>query len=258
MLTIHEGGKPFVCEECGTRWSTKSALRGHQVVHSDEYPYHCSYCSKRFKTLRRLQIHEDTHNNTMYVCPHCGLKLNTRRTLQMHMVVHSEERKYKCQHCGKEYKRSKALKTHLILHTGLKPYACPFCDKTFAHGSNCRSHKKKSHPLELAALEAAGGQQPTANIPKLEQLQPKFSELSGSATVTSIPEIVHHVADPTESVVDKTEKPRVIVVDTASLSEDRASNIKVKKDKLTEVYASPIRVKNSNLKTAVDGIAEAT
>lgn len=89
------------------------------------------------------------------------------------MVVHSDHKKYKCHYCGNEYKRSKALKNHLILHTGLRPYTCPFCDKTFANGSNCRSHKKKAHPEELAALEASGEVQRTANIPKLEFLMPK-------------------------------------------------------------------------------------
>jgi hypothetical protein len=46
--------------------------------------------------------------------------------------------------------------------------------QTFANGSNCRSHKKKSHPVELAALEASGkSTNATPNIPRLEQLQPK-------------------------------------------------------------------------------------
>lgn len=40
-------------------------------------------------------------------------------------------------------------------------------------GSNCRSHKKKAHPLELAALEASGEVTRATNIPKLEHLQPK-------------------------------------------------------------------------------------
>jgi hypothetical protein len=46
--------------------------------------------------------------------------------------------------------------------------------QTFANGSNCRSHKKKAHPVELAALEASGkSTNATPNIPRLEQLQPK-------------------------------------------------------------------------------------
>lgn len=89
-------------------------------------------------------------------------------------VVHSDQKKYKCQYCETSFKRSKALKNHLILHSGLRPYSCPFCEKTFANGSNCRSHKKKAHPTELAALEASGKSSNAApNIPRLEQLQPK-------------------------------------------------------------------------------------
>ncbi|XP_049533213.1 zinc finger protein weckle-like [Anopheles darlingi] len=183
ILVNHHEFRTFVCEECGKPFATRSALKEHLIVHSDEMPYQCAFCAKRFKNSGRLKTHEDTHNETMYVCPHCGLKLNTRRTLNMHLVVHSDMKKFKCQYCGNEYKRGKALKAHLILHTGLRPYTCPFCDKTFTNGSNCRSHKKKFHPKELAELEASGGQIPTVNIPKLEQLQPKTSDNDSKSSV---------------------------------------------------------------------------
>ncbi|XP_055638204.1 zinc finger protein weckle-like isoform X2 [Toxorhynchites rutilus septentrionalis] len=173
IKAVHIGERPFICEECGKACASSGALRDHKKVHSNETPFQCSHCPKKFKNLPTLRTHEDIHNDTLYVCSHCGLQLNTKRTLKMHMVVHSDQKKFKCQYCGNEYKRSKALKTHLILHTGLRPYQCPFCEKTFANGSNCRSHKKKAHPKELAALEASGGQTHATNIPKLEQLQPK-------------------------------------------------------------------------------------
>ena len=88
------------------------------------------------------------------------------------MLVHSDQKKHKCDFCGNEYKRAKALKNHLILHAGLRPYSCDFCEKTFANGANCRSHKKKHHPVALAAQEAAGKDKISkALIPKLNELK---------------------------------------------------------------------------------------
>ncbi|GAB0096619.1 hypothetical protein DMENIID0001_121490 [Sergentomyia squamirostris] len=173
VRVVHQGDKPFVCEECGKSFGTKCGLSEHKITHSGEYGIQCPHCPKRFKSNARLKRHIDVHNENKYTCPHCGIHLKTQLTLKMHLLVHSDVKKYKCHHCGNEYKRSKALKNHLILHTGLKPYACPFCDKTFANGSNCRSHKKKAHPAELAAMEASGEIQQVTKVPKLEHLQPK-------------------------------------------------------------------------------------
>ncbi|GAB0096620.1 hypothetical protein DMENIID0001_121500 [Sergentomyia squamirostris] len=173
VRVIHEGDKPFICEECGKSFGTKGGLTAHQITHSDDFTIQCPHCPKKFKSNKRLKRHIDVHNETKYTCPHCGILLKTQITLKMHLLVHSDVKKYKCHYCGNEYKYAKSLKNHLILHTGLRPYSCPFCDKTFANGSNCRSHKKKAHPVELAALEASGEVQQVTNIPKLEQLQPK-------------------------------------------------------------------------------------
>ncbi|GAB0096617.1 zinc finger protein 660-like [Sergentomyia squamirostris] len=171
ITVVHQGERPFICEQCGKSFGSKRRLKDHWVTHSEDQPFECQHCSKKFKSNMSLKRHLDTHNGTTYTCSECGISLNTQRTLKMHMLVHSDVKKYKCQHCGNEYKRVKALKEHLILHSGLRPYSCPFCDKTFTNGSNCRSHKRKAHPTELADLEASGQTDRVTNIPKLEQLQ---------------------------------------------------------------------------------------
>ncbi|XP_059619197.1 zinc finger protein weckle-like [Phlebotomus argentipes] len=174
IRAMHSGDKPFVCEECGNSFKTRSALNAHQVSHVEERTFQCTNCPKRFKNQRALKRHdEDTHQDTVHACPHCDVKLKNRRTFRSHLLVHSDVKKYKCNYCGSEYKRRKTFKDHLILHTGQRPYQCPFCDKTFANGSNCTSHKKKAHPVELAALEASGEPLRIAILPRLEHLQAK-------------------------------------------------------------------------------------
>ncbi|EDW04802.1 GH23447 [Drosophila grimshawi] len=184
-----ERGKAHQCNECPRAYALPQTLQRHMRQyhdkkstpdmkllccehHTDYAPYECDVCKKCFKSLSRLKHHKETHDPHKYICPECGMQLNSRPTLNRHRLVHTDQMQHKCDYCGREFKRAKALKNHLILHTGLKPYSCDFCDRTFANGSNCRTHKKKSHPEELAAQEAAGGAKTyNRNIPKLEALK---------------------------------------------------------------------------------------
>ncbi|XP_060644672.1 zinc finger protein weckle [Drosophila nasuta] len=167
-----ERPRPVICEQCGIAVHSLNALKEHLLSHTDYAPYECEVCKKCFKSVSRLKHHKETHDPHKYICPECGMQLNSRPTLNRHRLVHTDQMQHKCDYCGREFKRAKALKNHLILHTGLKPYSCDFCDRTFANGSNCRTHKKKAHPEELAAQEAAGGGKSyNRNIPKLEALK---------------------------------------------------------------------------------------
>ncbi|EDV54623.1 zinc finger protein 79 [Drosophila erecta] len=171
-MHLDERPRPVICEQCGVGVHSMSALKEHVLKHTDYAPFECEVCKKCFKSANRLKHHKETHDPHKYICPECGMQLNSRTTLNRHRLVHTDQMQHKCDYCGREFKRAKALKNHLILHTGLKPYSCDFCDRTFANGSNCRTHKKKSHPEELAAQEAAGGgRSHNRNIPKLEALK---------------------------------------------------------------------------------------
>ncbi|XP_073822629.1 uncharacterized protein [Musca autumnalis] len=168
---IHQDIKPYICDQCGRACKTLAALNEHQLVHTDECPFECDVCKKRFKNKPRLKAHMDTHNESVYKCQDCGLVLNTKRTLLQHRLVHSNDKRFKCEFCDAAFKRAKSLKNHLILHSGLKPYKCQFCNRSFSNGSNCRSHKRRLHPKELAEEEAMGKKTEPAPLPKLEDLK---------------------------------------------------------------------------------------
>lgn len=168
---FHRQMRPYICDQCGRRCKTMAALNEHQLVHTNECPFECEICHRRFKNKPRLKSHLETHTGSTHICPVCGLQLNTRRTLRAHLLVHSDEKRFKCQFCDAAFKRSKAFKNHLILHTGMRPYKCNFCGKAFSNGSNCRAHKRKCHPKELAEEEASGRKASPVPVPKLEDLK---------------------------------------------------------------------------------------
>ncbi|XP_077298059.1 uncharacterized protein LOC143919556 [Arctopsyche grandis] len=157
VSAVHEKHRPYVCDICGHAFNNKGNLLDHRVLHSDEKLFSCSICSRSFKTKGTLQRHMDCHNGTSYKCPECPAILNSRRTLRTHMCIHEDTYRYKCAFCSKGYKRRKSLKSHMNIHTGERPYSCLWCTRTFADNSNCRIHKRRMHPTELAEYEAIHG-----------------------------------------------------------------------------------------------------
>lgn len=42
IRSVHLNARPFLCCDCGKNFSTKGALKEHQIIHSDTFPFQCS------------------------------------------------------------------------------------------------------------------------------------------------------------------------------------------------------------------------
>ena len=98
--------KKFVCEQCGSRFRTKSDLNRHvEKVHVDPSPdfyrpFDCDVCSKKFTSAMSLKRH-------VLFCH--GTK--------------EEVNRYGCEFCDAKFSTPVALETHTNkIHTNLKPF----------------------------------------------------------------------------------------------------------------------------------------
>lgn len=172
--------KPFECEICFSRYSTKEAFKRHKSVVRKEQLYQCQSCDKTFVKKIMLRIHERKFHDGVqnevigeYQCTTCGKTfvhpsslINhekwheqsrnfecqlcqkmflSKGNLQTHMKLHSEpadqrEAEFECPICRCRFKTPNYLQIHARVHTREKPHHCTYCSKQFAHLQGLKRH----------------------------------------------------------------------------------------------------------------------
>lgn len=114
----------------------------------------CTECGKWLMNLRCLKTHMVLHSNVEFHCDKCDYVTKKKVLLNRHLVTqHSNERPYICDYCGRDFKMKRALTVHVAQHGSTTKYQCPFCDRSFNSSTNFYTHRKNSHPKELAEMK---------------------------------------------------------------------------------------------------------
>ncbi|EDW00072.1 zinc finger and SCAN domain-containing protein 2 [Drosophila grimshawi] len=130
------------CEYCSKRFSSKTYLRKHTLLHT-EFLYACKSCDETFKERQQLRSHEKTHTGQRnFLCCICGDSFARNDYLRVHMRRHNGEKPYKCRYCVKAFPRATDLKVHERYHTGTKPNLCNTCGKSFHRAYNLTIHMR--------------------------------------------------------------------------------------------------------------------
>ena len=87
--TSHIDGKLYECSVCKRKFTKKSNLNRHFLIHTGERRFECTTCNRKFRLKHHLFKHQLTHNNdNMHGCNMCRRKFRNLSTLEKHKQSH--------------------------------------------------------------------------------------------------------------------------------------------------------------------------
>lgn len=125
------------------------------MTHPDEKMFACKSCPLRFSTKSSLSSHNLIHKNIINTCEFCQKTFIRRDSFKEHLLIHSGVRQ-KCSFCEKTFVQRSNLVRHERIHLNDKPYKCSFCEKTFSDKGACNSHEKVHTKSEHSNCEVCG------------------------------------------------------------------------------------------------------
>ncbi|KAL0269292.1 UNVERIFIED_CONTAM: hypothetical protein PYX00_007082 [Menopon gallinae] len=142
----------YQCGSCQKILKSKSTLKEHMWIHSDQRRYICAICGLQFKRTSNYHGHMKSHQGKKFQCRICGNFFLRKRYLAVHeQTIHNyygegvppQEKRYQCEICGVKLKWKNNLLAHMRIHTGERPYKCKICCEDFTCHGSLRTHMVK-------------------------------------------------------------------------------------------------------------------
>ncbi|TSL47734.1 Zinc finger and BTB domain-containing protein 41 [Bagarius yarrelli] len=164
-VIIQSGNKKTLkCPKCDKTFDRVGKYESHTRVHTREKPFQCDVCLQRYSTKSNLTVHKKKHaadapvQRKEHKCPFCSKLHASRKTLSKHVkrfhpdhmqeFLNMRKRKsegWKCDICHKSFTRRPHLEEHMILHSQHRPFKCAYCDEFFKSRFARLKHQEKFH-----------------------------------------------------------------------------------------------------------------
>lgn len=152
MKAIHQGIRPFICDQCGLAFGLEHELKTHVNRHSDHKPHACDLCPFRSFNKSNLKLHLYSQHNietnfkiSIHKCDQCPFKSHSRGRYEDHLKKHRNVKDVQCPECGKMFFSKKNLYGHAMKVHRPKNLCCSYCNFSTAIRSKYKCHMRTKH-----------------------------------------------------------------------------------------------------------------